>query len=290
MAADFDPAEFVNRIGQKLVMEFDHASAAGTPGLIGSARENPARKQLEKLMPAFALTGSGIVIDSFGARSSQQDIIFFERDYCPVCSINDTAEATYFPVEGVIATGEVKSIVDKGVLFDALGKIKSAKALKRFSVKIEYSGLSASADFRTYGSGMSITGRFEEGFNQECNCKDQVFGFIICKSFRSSPDAILANITDFGREEGFEFLPHIIVSLDDGFIQNCSLPDISLQQSSLTANAVAFVPERPRAFTFLVNELRRHAREGRTVPLYAFDRYMMMSAEPLPQAQIRRFV
>src|SRR4051812_16644693 len=54
MAADFDPAEFVNRIGQKLVMEFDHASAAGTPGLIGSARENPARKQLEKLMPAFA--------------------------------------------------------------------------------------------------------------------------------------------------------------------------------------------------------------------------------------------
>jgi hypothetical protein len=32
MAADFNPADFINKIGEKLVMEFEHASMAGTPG------------------------------------------------------------------------------------------------------------------------------------------------------------------------------------------------------------------------------------------------------------------
>lgn len=81
MPIDFDPSTFVNMVGEKLVMEFEHTSVGGTPGLVGSARELPARRQLEKLLPAFVSTGTGIVIDSFTARSTQQDIVFFERDF-----------------------------------------------------------------------------------------------------------------------------------------------------------------------------------------------------------------
>jgi hypothetical protein len=151
MADPFDPAQFVNRIGQRLVMDFEDASAAGTPGLTGSAREHPARVQLAKLLPGFVSAGSGIVIDSFGGRSTQQDIVFFERDFCPVYSINDTPEATYYPVEGVIAVGEIKSVVDKPTLFDVLDKVRSAKSLKRFSEQTK-----AFASFRTYGLGPSF--------------------------------------------------------------------------------------------------------------------------------------
>ena len=289
MPADFDPAEFVNKIGETLVMEFEHASAAGTPGLIGSARENPARKQLEKLLPAFVSIGSGIVIDSFGAKSHQQDIVLYERDFCPVYSINDTPEATYFPIEGVIAIGEVKSVVDKATLLDALCKVKSAKLLKRFSERTEEAGRSSVANYRPFGSGATFSAVPSDEYDQRRESRDQVFGFIICKSFKHSADAVLDNLHEFGQAQGFEHMPNIIISLNDGFVQNASLPTMSLQFSPLTANAFAYVPEKPRAFTFLVTELRRHAREGRSVPLYAFDRYMVSSGGPLPPSKFRPY-
>jgi hypothetical protein len=123
-----------------------------------------------------------------------------------------------------------------------------------------------------------------------------VFGFIICKSFKHSSEAVLDNLQEFARTHGVGHMPNIIISLNDGFVQNgltSHVPSqpvaISLQHSPLTANAFAFVPEKPRAFTFLVNELRRHAQEGRSVPLYAFDRYMASSGGDLPQSQIRPY-
>ena len=168
MAADFDPTDFVNKIGEKLVLEFEHASTAGTPALIGSARENPARKQLEKLLPAFVSTGSGIVMDSFGARSSQQDMVLYERDFCPVYSVNDTPEATYFPIEGVIAVGEVKSVVDKPTLFDALSKVRSAKLLMRFSQRTQESAvLPAAAGYRPLGSGSTFAAVSSDEYDQK---------------------------------------------------------------------------------------------------------------------------
>jgi hypothetical protein len=288
VATDFDPAEFVTRIGEKLVMEFAHASVAGTPGLIGAARENPARKQLEKLLPAFVSTGSGIVMDSFGARSSQQDIVFFERDFCPVYSINDTPEATYFPVEGVVAVGEVKSTVDKATLFDALDKIKSAKMLKRFSERSQKSVAGPAADYRTFGLGGHYAAIPSNEYDQEKNYRDQVYGFLICKSFRYSGNAVLGNLCEYVATNGASHLPNIIVSLDDGFIQGVSLPAMALQHSPLLGNGIAFVPDQ-RAFAFLVHALRQHAREGRTIPLHTLDRYMVSITGKLPDCEYQPF-
>jgi hypothetical protein len=289
MPTDFDPADFVNKIGEMLVMEFELASAAGTPGLIGAARENPARKQLERLLPAFVSTGTGIVIDSFHAKSTQQDIVFSERDFCPVYSINDTPETTYFPVEGVIAVVEVKSVVDKGTLFDALTKVESAKALKRWSEKTQEGLMPAAANYRSYGSGTTFAAVPDNEYDQTMKCRDQVFGFIICKSFSHSPDAVLDNLLEFSQKHGVRRMPNIVVSLNDGFVQNISTLSKLLQPSPLTADAFAFVPEKTKAFTFLVHALRQHAREGRSVPLRAFDRYMASITEPLPDCRIRSY-
>ncbi len=290
MDVPFNPIEFVNRIGEKLVMEFDDASVAGTPGLIGAARENPARKQLEKLMSTSVSVGSGILVDSFGGRSTQQDIVIYERDFCPVYSINDTAEATFFPIEGVIAAGEVKSTVDKDILFDALNKLKSTKVLKRFSQKISRAGFPPGADYRFYGTRIPAMGSPRDEFTQENNFRDQIFTFIICRSFKNSSDAVLGNLIEFAQKEGSQYLPNIIVSLHDGFVQNCGEPADVLMPSPMTANSIAFCPEKRRAFTMLVKELTRHASEGRTVPVQAFDRYISTSSEPLPPSLIRSYV
>lgn len=287
---EFDPVKFVDRIGYRLIGEFEDAGVAGTPGLVGAAREKPARKQLEKLMPGFVQISSGIVMDSFGGRSNQADIVLLERDYCPVYSINDTPEATYFPVEGVIAIGEVKSTAAKADLFDALLKVRAAKMLKRFSQRTQELNMPPAADYRHYGASGTFAAVQADEYDQENKFRDQLFGFVICKSFAQSPNAVLDNLAEFEAKHGAEHMPNFILSLEQGFAQHVSLPALSLQNSPMTANGFAFVPDKARGFTFLVHELRRHAREGRSVPLYALDRYMASLTGKLPESLFRPYV
>ena len=105
MDSTFDPDAFVRRIGERLVDEFNDARAATTPGTVGSAMEQPVRKQLEQILPRGLAVGSGFVIDTYGGTSRQTDIVLYERDICPVFSINDTSETTYYPCECVVAAG-----------------------------------------------------------------------------------------------------------------------------------------------------------------------------------------
>ena len=284
----FDPTQFVNRIGRKLVMEFADASEAGTPGLIGSAREHPARVQLMKLLPAYVSIGSGLLIDSYGEQSKQQDIVIFERDFCPVYSINDTPDATYFPIEGVIANGEVKSSVDKGVLFTALDNIRSAKLLRRYAHKTD-EGFGSLASFRSFGMGASFAAIPSNEFNQDLNFRDQIYSFILCNSFTHSPEAILDNLVEYQRLHGHEYMPNIIISLNNGFIQGMQCKNMKLQFSLLTSDTFSFVPASDRCFTYLFNELRQHIRDARTVPLEALDRYMTSLNGTLPPFIARRF-
>jgi hypothetical protein len=265
---EFDSGQFVNRIGRRLIGEFEDAGEAGTPGLIGAAREHPARVQLAKLLPGFVSVGSGLLIDSYGSQSKQQDIVLFERDFCPVYSINDAPEATYYPIEGIAAVGEVKSTVDKSVLFDALDKVRSAKALRRHSEK-EDSGLGALAPFRPFGFATSFAATPTDEYSQQINSRDQIYGFILCNRLAHSPEAVLNNLVEYQRSFGHELMPNVIVSLNDGFIQGMRSNDFSLQSSLLNSDSFSYVPASDRAFTWLINELRQHIRESRSVPLRA---------------------
>ena len=90
MDQTFDPDGFIRRIGERLVDEFKDAKAGTTPSTVGSAAEQPVRDQLEQILPRGIAVGEGFVIDSYGATSRQQDVILYERDICPVFSINRT--------------------------------------------------------------------------------------------------------------------------------------------------------------------------------------------------------
>ena len=79
--------------------------------------------------------GSGFVIDSYGGTSRQADIVLYEQDICPVFSVNDTPETTYYPCECVLAVGEVKSSFDRNSVQDAFSKIASVKRLRRHIVR-----------------------------------------------------------------------------------------------------------------------------------------------------------
>jgi hypothetical protein len=129
----FDAVSYSRDVGQELIAAYETAARATTPGLIGSARELPVRRKLEHLLPVGIGVGSGCVIDSFGGTSKQQDVVLYEKAFCPIFSVNETPETTYYPCEGVIAVGEVKSTVASKELTDIFGKIHSVKMLKRFT-------------------------------------------------------------------------------------------------------------------------------------------------------------
>jgi len=117
-----------------------------------------------------------MVIDSYGRTSKQMDIILYEKNICPVFSINDTPETTYFPCEGVLAVGEIKSTLNNQELHDIFCKVDSVISLRRHAVPSK--GVlvpDETISFRHYGS----TGAFEctrdEEFNQDKKRIDQIF-------------------------------------------------------------------------------------------------------------------
>ena len=131
MEKSFNSIEFLKDLARELVDHFTRAGRATTPGLVGSGREAAARQKLESVLPAVAGIGSGCIIDVTGHTSRQQDIVVYEKQVSPVFSINNNPESTYYPCEGVIAVGEVKSGLGRAELLDALDKVRSAKALRR---------------------------------------------------------------------------------------------------------------------------------------------------------------
>ena len=59
-----------------------------------------------------------------------------EVETAPAFRVNDSPETTYYLCEGLIATGEVKSFMDKQKLEDAFEKITSVKLLRTELVEL----------------------------------------------------------------------------------------------------------------------------------------------------------
>ena len=215
MNRQFDANEFVDRIGKRLVDQFDDARMATTPSLIGDAMEKPVRDQLEQILPRGIAVGSGCVIDSYGGTSRQQDVVLFERDICPVFSINDTPETTYYPCEGVIAIGEVKSILDRGTLTDAFQKIESVKRLKRrdtrHAVPMPDTGVRPPLR-RKYGL-LHPDSIIDVAERSEHDHRRQIFGFVLAGKLQIKVETLCTAYLELTRQTGDVFSPNLVTVL-----------------------------------------------------------------------------
>ncbi|MGY3331324.1 hypothetical protein ACVILI_004341 [Mesorhizobium sp. USDA 4775] len=281
MVERFTPSDFLRRIARRLVAEFDDASVAGTPSLIGSAREHPARAQLERILPGYVGVGSGIVIDSYGGMSQQQDVVIFERNICPVFDINGSPEATYYPAEGVIAVGEIKSSLNTTTLTDAFAKVRSVKRLRRHSVLDPDALCPPSASFRHYGGVQAVTGTPDESFDQQKHL-DQIYGFALFGTLGISEESALSRAALLWKENT-ELSPSVILTLSSGFLMRSS--GASLSDSP--ADEAVLVAAGDRGFGHLVQRLTWHSRQGRTVPTSSFQRYLRDNQEVADRFSIR---
>lgn len=174
MKASFDPAGLVRDIGHDLVRDFGKARKATTPELVGDAMEQPVKNRLEQILPKGIGVGSGCVIDTYGGTSRQMDIVLYEKEQCPVFCINDSPETTYYPCEGVLAAGEVKSTIGKKELADCFKKIESVKSLQRAFEETK-AGKHVGRSYGDYGSTTAY------GFDLNRTNIGDIFGFIVAE-------------------------------------------------------------------------------------------------------------
>ena len=280
MEDSFDPIAYANSVGKDLVSAFEKAGLATTPGLVGDAREKAAKDRLEHILPAGIGVGSGCVIDSYGETSRQMDVVLYEKSICPIYSINEAPETTYYPCEGVVAVGEIKSSLDSDELEDIFLKMESVKRLKRFSIETPHPVQVGELRFpyRHYGT-TGPTTRDNPGtdYNQEGNSLDQIYGFALAGKLKLNPQTLCGKFVNRARAMELNLTPNLIVTLDQGILCPDTPPEkyeegqlkISLQE----ATGIYHVDKGDENFRFLLSMIYLVYNYGRTVPVSAFGRY-----------------
>ena len=308
MDRNFDPDKFIRRIGERLVDEFKNAKAGTTPSTVGSAAEQPVRDQLEQVLPRGIAVGEGFVIDSYCGTSRQQDVVLYERDICPVFSINRTPQTTYYPCEGVIAAGEIKSLLDRDSLEDAFKKVASVKALRRHAVADLMPHPTTGESIVLRRSYLSLRDdsvvRLDEG--PEDQERMRVFGFVLAGESRLSRNTLVEMFCGLSADMEESLVPNLLVTLDGyavrwGKIAKGERKEIhksaagtygvtvykdgpeSWQESWSAETATHLGGSEPSdAFRMLVRWIRQGAELGRTSDIRSFDRYFVekSSGEP----------
>ena len=272
----FDYKNYINHLAEELIRNFDFASNATTPVLIGTAKEKEVAKKLEMLLPNSVGVGSGCIIDSYGNTSKQMDIIIYEKEFCPVFCINDSPETTYFPCEGVIAAGEIKSRLNTKELINIFEKSKSVKTLKRYS-PIEKSGLNGRDyhSYRSYNSNTSFDCAPEQDFNQRNKILDQIFCFALCGNLELKPATLIEKVDEQLKKcsEGNEI--NLISILKNGIVFYRNKAQNKIVYLKKDADSFYFLNRETENFQFLLSTLNQiFILSGRTVPTKAFNRYL----------------
>jgi hypothetical protein len=190
--------------------------------------------------------------------------------------VHHTPETTYYPCEGVIAAGEIKSTLNSHTLEEAFRKIESAKALKRCAVPDpDVIGGHPVVPYRIYGSTLSLAGTKDEEFDQDKKPKDQIFGFILCGNIALQNETIIDRASALWRSVRPEHAPNIIVSLNDGFLQPYDPIANRLVNSAQEAASIALSNQASIGFGSLLRSLNVAVRTGRTVSANHFTRYFI---------------
>lgn len=281
MIHKFNSKDYIKNLAEELIKSFQRASDATTPITKGDVKENAIRKKLEKILPLGIGVGQGFVIDHEGNVSQQQDVILYEKQFCPVFSIEDTIEASYYPCECVIAIGEIKTILNTKALNDCCSKIESVKKLKRLiQPKNSASNRIGSGEFRNYLSQFTMDGTAEEDFNPDQNYQDQIYGFVVYQKNSLKEKTLLQKLNlNLSSSVNPIYLPNIIMSLEKGIFLPYDKNTNKINKRPEPANQYIYAsPNILSNFEVLLQELYLISRIGHSTSLKALEKYICGSS------------
>lgn len=276
----FNVAELIQRMGEQLTQEFETAGLGTTGTIQGDAREKAIRDKLQEVLSGNNTVTEGVVIDSYGDASQQTDIVLHESDHCPVFNIGGPEGESYIPCEGVWAAGEVKSRLRRDDLRSICEHSLSVKKLKRYAKRErDLLGEGETVSFRSYGSGMALSGTAEESYDQDNKETDRIFTFGIVGRWELSPASCNVELSKFIADNGREMAPNIIIGIDRGILLPVLRndegygPGTDWTRADAVASSMA-MGDRWRKLVATLNYIRtRH----RTVEVRAFNRYTTLS-------------
>ena len=175
------------------------------PGEFGTYREAIVRDFLQSFLPQRLAIDTGFVVNALEEISGQIDLIIYDPSLTP--PLESKNRQRFFPVETVIAVGEVKSDVNRDQFTEALIRISKVKEI-RSTLTDE-----ASAAVRWYGLGNTEYDPDKIPF-------DQVFTFLICNriGFPLRGISFPATLNDIYKYVDYAHRHSSILSLEDGLL------------------------------------------------------------------------
>ena len=217
MKEEFNLPLLVDEIGIELVSVFGKASRHGTtPNSIAHAKEQAVLERLESLFPPAVRVGKGHVFDAKGNVSRQMDVVISEGQFCPEFRINDDPTCAYYPCQGVIAVGEIKSTLNREELRDVWDKAESVRKLRRYTKEVSMSGVDERAFFRPYGSSTPTKGKPGRHHDQDRRGTDQIMVFGLSGRLGTSVDAVREETRQLLTSHGRSHAPNAIGVLQTG--------------------------------------------------------------------------
>lgn len=98
------------------------------PGEFGAYRETACREFLKQIVPSRLDISQGFLINTHNNISHQCDIIIYDSKITPL--IESSERQRFFPVETVVAVGEVKSTLSRTDFSNAINKLSKVKVLR----------------------------------------------------------------------------------------------------------------------------------------------------------------
>lgn len=129
------------RLATLLHAQAQVAGGLGHAATVGALRELVVKKFLRPHLPETIAIYSGIIIDSKGNQSRQQDIVLVDKAF-PTISVGSEDGVALIIAESVLATIEVKSKLDTSELLGTMESIAQTRSLHR-SGDLFYSKLGA---------------------------------------------------------------------------------------------------------------------------------------------------
>lgn len=265
----FEVSTYIRNLGEDVVTVFNRSSENGIhPDEVGKSKEIKISRQLELVLPNGVGVGRGFVFDSFGHVSSQCDIIIYEKNIVPVFVCDDNVEYSYFPCEGVIAVGEIKSTLNNDELNSSLEKLEKIKKLVRRCPNKQ--------SYRKLLNSFTFAGTKDQQFDPANKYFDNIFTFIFCRKNLVAVERIIDICIDKfsgNMETGVDN----IYSLDKPPISKLFINGdyYSAQSASgdRKANAYASIKSTCDVFGLLISELTTFINMGRSQPFRLSDYY-----------------
>ena len=170
------------------------------PGEFGRYRENICKQFLKFVTPASLDIGTGFIINTSNKVSHQCDIIIYDVQHTPL--LESEEKQFFFPVETIAAVGEIKSVLSKKALSEAIQKLARVKVLRE-EVK----------------NPAIIKKDRGTGYDPSNHIYDQIFTFIVCKKLSFNISNLSTEINKlYGDSTEYRHRHNLILSVEDGLL------------------------------------------------------------------------